>query len=140
MLKRNSFFRIFVVKNKAVLVLFLILFFCFVVVYVYFVLCCFFLGIFLFLLVAYVDIEQDLKKGTYNPLKKRYEEPGFEEECRQILTMMMSECCKEFEQLPILQNVDILRNILYSGVWCRYEIVRKKRMKDSAKEVTGNDL
>jgi hypothetical protein len=36
--------------------------------------------------------------------------------------------------------VDILRNILYSGVWCRYEIVRKKRMKDSAKEVTGNDL
>ena len=89
---------------------------------------------------AYEDIEQDLKKGTYNPLKKRYEEPGFEEECRQILTMMMSECCKEFEQLPILQNVDILRNILYSGVWCRYEIVRKKRMEDSAKEVTGNDL
>ena len=40
-------------------------------------------------------VEQDIKKGTYNPLKKRYEEPGFEEECRQILTMMMSECCKE---------------------------------------------
>ena len=100
----------------------------------------FFLGKFIYLLDAYEDIEQDLKKGTYNPLKKRYEEPGFEEDCRQILTMMMSECCKEFEQLPILQNVDILRNILYSGVWCRYEIVRKKRMKDSAKEVTGNDL
>ena len=95
---------------------------------------------FIYLLDAYEDIEQDLKKGTYNPLKKRYEEPGFEEECRQILTMMMSECCKEFEQLPILQNVDILRNILYSGVWCRYEIVRKKRMKDSAKGVTGNEL
>ena len=86
------------------------------------------------------DVEQDIKKGTYNPLKKRYEEPGFEEECRQILTMMMSECCKEFEQLPILQNVDILRNILYSGVWCRYEIVREKREKDSVNEVTGNDL
>ena len=63
-----------------------------------------------------------------------------EDECRQILTMMMSECCKEFEQLPILQNVDILRNILYSGVWCRYEIVREKREKDSVNEVTGNDL
>ena len=100
----------------------------------------FFLGKFIYLMDAYEDVEQDIKKGTYNPLKKRYEEPGFEEECRQILTMMMSECCKEFEQLPILQNVDILRNILYSGVWCRYEIVRKKRMKDSAKEVTGNDL
>ena len=100
----------------------------------------FFLGKFIYLLDAYEDIEQDLKKGTYNPLKKRYEEPGFEEECRQILTMMMSECCKEFEQLPILQNVDILRNILYSGVWCRYEIVREKREKDSVNEVTGNDL
>lgn len=100
----------------------------------------FFLGKFIYLMDAYEDIEQDIKKGTYNPLKKRYEEPGFEEECRQILTMMMSECCKEFEQLPILQNVDILRNILYSGVWCRYEIVREKREKDSVNEVTGNDL
>ena len=95
---------------------------------------------FIYLMDAYEDVEQDIKKGTYNPLKKRYEEPGFEEECRQILTMMMSECCKEFEQLPILQNVDILRNILYSGVWCRYEIVREKREKDSVNEVTGNDL
>ena len=100
----------------------------------------FFLGKFIYLLDAYEDVEQDIKKGTYNPLKKRYAEPGFEEECRQILTMMMSECCKEFEQLPILQNVDILRNILYSGVWCRYEIVRKKREKDNAKEVTENEL
>ena len=100
----------------------------------------FFLGKFIYLMDAYEDVEQDIKKGTYNPLKKRYEEPGFEEECRQILTMMMSECCKEFEQLPILQNVDILRNILYSGVWCRYEIVREKREKDSVNEVTGNDL
>mgnify|MGYP007098970385 CR=1 FL=1 len=99
-----------------------------------------FSGKFIYLMDAYEDVEQDIKKGTYNPLKKRYEEPGFEEECRQILTMMMSECCKEFEQLPILQNVDILRNILYSGVWCRYEIVREKREKDSVNEVTGNDL
>ena len=41
--------------------------------------------------------------------------------------MMISECCKEFEKLPILDNVEILRNILYSGVWCRYEAVHEKR-------------
>ena len=74
-----------------------------------------------------------LKREPIIRLKKRYEEPGFEEECRQILTMMMSECCKEFEQLPILQNVDILRNILYSGVWCRYEIVREETVKRQCK-------
>ena len=72
-------------------------------------------------------IEEDIRKNNFNPLKRMYNEPDFEEECRTILTMMMSECCKEFERLPILENVEILRNILYSGVWCRYEAVREKR-------------
>lgn len=87
----------------------------------------FYLGKFIYLLDAYEDIEEDIRGGTYNPLKKKYNEPDFEEDCRTILTMMMSECCKEFEKLPILENVEILRNILYSGVWCRYEAVREKR-------------
>jgi len=87
----------------------------------------FYLGKFIYLMDAYEDIETDIRKGTFNPLKKIYNNPDFEDECRTILTMMMSECCKEFEQLPILENVEILRNILYSGVWCRYEAVREKR-------------
>lgn len=72
-------------------------------------------------------MEADIRKGTSNPLKHMYENPDFEEECKTILMMMMSECCKEFEKLPILEHVEILRNILYSGVWCRYEAVREKR-------------
>ncbi len=87
----------------------------------------FFLGKFIYLCDAYEDIEQDIRKGAPNPLKKKYESVGFEEECRTILMMMMSECCREFEQLPILEHVEILRNILYSGVWGRYEAVREKR-------------
>ncbi len=87
----------------------------------------FYLGKFVYLMDAYEDIEEDLKKGRYNPLKERYGNPGFEEDCRDILTMMMSACCREFEQLPILDNVEILRNILYSGVWSRYEAVRSAR-------------
>ena len=87
----------------------------------------FFLGKFIYICDAYEDIETDIKKGTFNPLKQRYESPGFEEECKTILMMMISECCKEFEKLPILDNVEILRNILYSGVWCRYEAVHEKR-------------
>lgn len=87
----------------------------------------FYLGKFIYLLDAYEDVEEDIRKSTFNPLKEMYQRPDFEEECRTILTMMMSECCKEFEKLPILDNVEILRNILYSGVWTRYEIVREKR-------------
>ncbi len=96
----------------------------------------FFLGKFIYLMDAYEDVEEDIKKGTYNPLKKKYHNPDFEEECKTILTLMMSECCKEFEQLPILENVEILRNILYSGVWCRYELVHGKRQeKEQGKTV-----
>ena len=66
---------------------------------------------------------------TYNPFVKRIEEPDFDEQIRVILTMMMSECCKRFEMLPIIENVEILRNILYSGVWERYEKIRTEREK-----------
>lgn len=94
----------------------------------------FFLGKFIYLIDAYEDVEQDIRKNRFNPLKKKYENPDFEEECRVILTMMMSECCREFEQLPLLENVEILRNILYSGVWCRYEAVRARRSRKLEKQ------
>ena len=87
------------------------------------------LGECIYLLDAYEDVEEDIKKKRYNPLKHRFGEPEFEEDCHTILTMMMAQCCKEFEKLPLLENVEILRNILYSGVWCRYELVREKRRK-----------
>lgn len=90
----------------------------------------FFLGKFIYLCDAYEDVEKDIRKGSFNPLKRRFESPDFEEECKTILTMMMSECCREFERLPILENVEILRNVLYSGVWCRYEAVHEKRMRE----------
>ena len=91
----------------------------------------YYLGEFIYLLDAYEDIEEDVKRNRYNPLMTRFEEPEFEEDCHTILTMMMAQCCKEFEKLPLLENVEILRNILYSGVWCRYEIVHQKRQKQS---------
>ena len=40
--------------------------------------------------------------------------------------MMMSECCLAFEYLPILTYEDILRNILYAGVWLRCEAAAKE--------------
>ena len=79
------------------------------------------MGKFIYLMDAFDDVEEDLKNQTYNPLKQAFmQDPeNFDENCRGILTMMMTECSREFERLPILENVDILRNILYSGVWFR---------------------
>lgn len=88
----------------------------------------FFLGKFIYLMDAYEDVEDDIKTGNYNPLKKDFEtNEDFAGSCRTLLTMMMAECSREFERLPILLHADILRNILYSGVWCRYTMVTEKR-------------
>ena len=38
------------------------------------------------------------------------------------------------EELKKLENVEILRNILYSGVWGRYEAVHERRMEKLRKE------
>ncbi len=98
-----------------------------------------YLGKFIYLCDAYEDIEKDLKNGNYNPLSGIYESPDFEEECKGILTMMMAECSKEFEKLPILENIGILRNIIYSGVWYRYERVRIRRKSEEKGQAKENE-
>lgn len=96
----------------------------------------FFLGKFIYLMDAYEDMEKDARSGNYNVfLYKRQEYPdeeSFEKSAHMILNMMMAECSRAFETLPIIENVEILRNILYSGVWCRYELVQKKKEKKNA--------
>lgn len=88
------------------------------------------LGRFIYIMDAYEDIEDDIKKNRYNPFIDDYGNPEFDEDIQKVLTKMMSECCKAFELLPIINDIDILRNILYSGVWSRYELVRNKRNKE----------
>lgn len=89
----------------------------------------FYLGRFIYFIDAYEDIEDDLEKGTYNPLKELYQTKQFEEKCKDILELMISEATLAFERLPIIENATIIRNILYSGVWTKYEMIKKKRME-----------
>ena len=97
----------------------------------------FYLGKYIYLLDAYEDVEKDIKSGSCNPFADEYRENGntrnFDEKVKDLLTMMLAGACREFERLPILRGGDLLRNILYSGVWSRYEIVRKKRAKEREK-------
>ncbi len=76
----------------------------------------FYLGKFIYLMDAWDDLEKDRKRKEYNPFLNMDDN----EKVYQILRMMMAETCKAFEKLPVIENVEILRNILYSGVWCRY--------------------
>lgn len=92
----------------------------------------FMLGKFVYILDAYDDVEKDKKKGNFNPFIKKAENPGFDEWIRDILTLTASACAAEFEKLPIIENVEILRNILYSGIWTRYELIYSERKKNKA--------
>lgn len=94
----------------------------------------FYMGKFIYLMDAYEDLEQDEKKNCYNPLRnfKKQNEKDYECLCKLMLTSIMSECAKSFERLPILLHADIIRNVLYSGVWSKYEydqLKKKKRKK-----------
>lgn len=91
----------------------------------------FYMGKFIYLMDAYEDFEKDKKKNAYNPLKYMQisGNQDFETICRLLLTSMISECAKSFERLPILLHADILRNVLYSGVWTKYEYLQLKKRK-----------
>lgn len=84
------------------------------------------LGKFIYLLDAYEDLAGDLKAGRYNVFAAHRSQENFDGLCEGILNSVMAECAKQFERLPILEDVEILRNIIYSGVWTRFEIVRRR--------------
>ena len=89
----------------------------------------FYLGKYIYLLDAYEDLEEDEKTGNYNPLLKIRGREGFDDYVRELLTMMASGAAAAFERLPVVENVAILRNILYAGIWNKYYEVRNKREK-----------
>ena len=98
----------------------------------------FYLGKFIYLLDAYEDIEKDLKTGDYNPYREICGNEQFEEQVLQLMMLMMGECTDAFERLPLVEHAEILRNILYSGVWVRYGQVKAKRLENVKKEEQKN--
>lgn len=87
------------------------------------------LGKFIYIMDAYDDLEKDVKKGAFNPLAPIFGTDGFEETAYDMLTMLMGECTMAFERLPLEQDLSILRNILYSGVWTKYNAIQDKKSK-----------
>lgn len=83
------------------------------------------LGRFIYLLDAVNDLKADIKKQRYNPLVAQ-----LETDFTPMLTAIMAECTAEFERLPITRDRHILQNHLYSGVWQKYR-VRKKKEADA---------
>lgn len=88
------------------------------------------LGRFIYIMDAYDDVEEDVKRGSFNPFAEQYktmERDAFSEWVRQLLIMTAADMARAYERLPIVQEVGILRNIIYSGIWIRFFGIQKGR-------------
>ena len=103
----------------------------------------YYLGKYVYILDAYDDIEKDIKDKCFNPLISRLANNKINDIksvskdswqdmanwAKEVLVIMAAGMAKEFEMLPILQDVDILRNIIYSGIWSSYYRATDRRLK-----------
>lgn len=94
----------------------------------------FYMGKFIYILDAYDDLKRDRKKKCFNAFIEKEKEPEFDAYVKWLLRMAAAEFAREFEKLPVLKNAGVLRNIIYSGVWTRYEQVRIERDRERKQE------
>ncbi len=84
------------------------------------------LGRFLYVMDAWDDCGRDVRRGSFNPLSSDFGAPDFDARCRAILDALMRDCAAAFERLPLVEDIALMRNVIYSGVWTRFEIKRAR--------------
>ncbi len=84
----------------------------------------YFLGKFIYIQDASVDLYADLRKERYNPL-------AFVEQTdhRPLLRLLIGDAAAELEKLPLGRDAHIVQNIFYAGVWSKYELAQQKKEK-----------
>lgn len=88
-----------------------------------------YLGRFIYLMDAAMDYDADKKKGSFNPFVSGEKK---EEEIKDILVMLIGKATAVFEQMPFVKDDHLIRNILYSGVWQKYNAKFQKSGKEQA--------
>ena len=81
------------------------------------------LGRFIYMADAAIDYPKDLKKGNYNPLTGL---PLDHNQLKPLLMQLLGEASESFERLPLVTDIHLLRNILYSGIWIHYNKEKRK--------------
>lgn len=51
------------------------------------------------------------------------------------MNYVLAECTSQFEKLPCIEDAEILRNILYAGVWTKYDKKRSEKNKEEVEQV-----
>lgn len=83
------------------------------------------LGKFIYIMDACIDLKEDIKHERYNPLIA-----SSSENFHDILNLLMADCIDKYEHLPINRDKKLIENILYSGIWTKYEAEKHKSKED----------
>lgn len=95
----------------------------------------FHLGCFIYILDAFDDLPKDKKKNSYNPfLSKDVHDAKFINDIEELLRIIIAPAAEAFEYLPIVKNVEILRNILYAGIWTAFKKRKSEYLNDNIHE------
>ncbi len=87
------------------------------------------LGRVIYIMDAVDDIDEDIKKNKFNPLKDMYKSGDFPQKSDELLRSLLGECTVAFERLPLENDLGIMRNILCSGIWTKLD-AKKERAKN----------
>lgn len=79
------------------------------------------LGQFVYVMDACIDLKYDKRYYKYNPFIYLYGRLDEQQRFRSILELLLADCVRSFEKLPIVQDANIIKNILCSGVWAKFE-------------------
>ncbi len=79
------------------------------------------LGRAIYVMDACMDLDADAARSRYNPFRRWYGLPDNEQRFRAMLQMLMGDCLRAFDVLPLVQDVPILKNILCLGLWSQFD-------------------
>ncbi len=117
----------------------------------------FYLGKYIYILDAYLDMEQDKKNYSYNPfllmnfdefqnkegqknlqefnLEQEYKVPtNIDDYAKEILMLNLSFLSEEIDKLPLIKDKGIIDNIIYSGIMIKFN---KTKLKDNSLNINN---
>lgn len=85
------------------------------------------IGKYIYLLDAYEDLDKDYEKGRYNPfieyIDKREE---LKDRVDKLISISLGILAQSIDNLNLKMNINIIDNIVYSGVYLRYKNILDK--------------
>lgn len=95
----------------------------------------YYLGRWVYLIDAVDDCEDDIKTGSFNPLKKKSSMPDFKQYCEEMLSLTIGEAINNLEKLKIYRFYDIIYNVMLYGTDFSVKRVLNKEVRRNEKSV-----